>query len=97
VFATLHAKKARPELDVTIAVKGRLGTCGSTRMVQGGYNVALAPEVQSSATSWTRSRAAGWLNDQELAWLLVRDGSVHDKRQAGRAVEFTVGRLEFDS
>jgi hypothetical protein len=31
----------------------------SARMVQGGYNVALAPEVQSSATSWTRSRAAG--------------------------------------
>jgi succinate dehydrogenase/fumarate reductase flavoprotein subunit len=59
LFATLHAKKARPELNVTIAVKGLLGKCGSARMVQGGCNVALAPEVQSSATSWTRSRAAG--------------------------------------
>ncbi len=36
-------KKAAPELDVTIAVKGLLGKCGCTRMVQGGYNVALAP------------------------------------------------------
>ena len=44
LFAALHAKKARPELDVTIAVKGLLGKCGCTRMVQGGYNVALAPE-----------------------------------------------------
>ena len=43
LFAALHAKKARPELDVTIAVKGLLGKCGCTRMVQGGYNVALAP------------------------------------------------------
>jgi succinate dehydrogenase/fumarate reductase flavoprotein subunit len=28
LFAALHAKKARPELDVTIAVKGLLGKCG---------------------------------------------------------------------
>ena len=42
LFAALHAKKANPALDVTIAVKGLLGKCGCTRMVQGGYNVALA-------------------------------------------------------
>ena len=42
LFAALHAKKARPDLDVTVAVKGLLGKCGCTRMVQGGYNVALA-------------------------------------------------------
>ena len=45
LFAALHAKKARPELDVTIAVKGLLGKCGCTRMVQGGYNVALSAEI----------------------------------------------------
>ena len=44
LFAALHAKKAAPELDVTIAVKGLLGKCGCTRMVQGGYNVALAEQ-----------------------------------------------------
>ncbi len=27
-------------------------------MVQGGYNVALAPAIRSSAISWTRSKAA---------------------------------------
>ena len=31
-----------PSLSITIAVKGLLGKCGCTRMVQGGYNVALA-------------------------------------------------------
>ena len=43
LFAALHAKKTAPALDVTIAVKGLLGKCGCTRMVQGGYNVALSP------------------------------------------------------
>ena len=43
LFAALHARRAAPELEVTIAVKGLLGKCGCTRMVQGGYNVALAP------------------------------------------------------
>ena len=43
LFAALHAHKAAPELHITVAVKGLLGKCGCTRMVQGGYNVALAP------------------------------------------------------
>ena len=44
LFAALHAKRAAPQLSVTVAVKGLLGKCGCTRMVQGGYNVALAAE-----------------------------------------------------
>ena len=43
LFAALHAHDVDPSLDITIAVKGLLGKCGCTRMVQGGYNVALAP------------------------------------------------------
>ena len=43
LFAALHAGQADPKLEVTIAVKGLLGKCGCTRMVQGGYNVALSP------------------------------------------------------
>ena len=31
LFAALHASKANPQLDVTIAVKGLLGKCGCTR------------------------------------------------------------------
>jgi fumarate reductase flavoprotein subunit len=43
LFAALHASQANPDLDITIAVKGLLGKSGCTRMVQGGYNVALSP------------------------------------------------------
>jgi fumarate reductase flavoprotein subunit len=71
LFAALHAKKARPELDVTIAVKGLLGKCGCTRMVQGGYNVALAPTDSVERHFMDTIEGGGWLNQQELAWLLV--------------------------
>src|SRR5438132_1340116 len=76
LFAALHAKKARPELDVTIAVKGLLGKCGCTRMVQGGYNVALAPEDSIERHFMDTIEGGGWLNDQELAWLLVSTAPV---------------------
>ena len=41
LFAALHAQRAAPDLAITVATKGLLGKCGCTRMVQGGYNVAL--------------------------------------------------------
>ena len=71
LFAALHAKKANPELDVTIAVKGLLGKCGCTRMVQGGYNVALSPGNSVERHFMDTIEGGGWLNDQDLAWLLV--------------------------
>ncbi|HEY5216067.1 MAG TPA: FAD-binding protein [Pseudolabrys sp.] len=71
LFAALHAKKANPELDVTIAVKGLLGKCGCTRMVQGGYNVALSPGDSVERHFMDTIEGGGWLNDQDLAWLLV--------------------------
>ena len=71
LFAALHAKKAKPELTVTIAVKGLIGKCGCTRMVQGGYNVALSPEDSVERHFMDTVEGGGWLNDQELAWLLV--------------------------
>ena len=71
LFAALHAKKANPELDVTIAVKGLLGKCGCTRMVQGGYNVALSPADSVERHFMDTIEGGGWLNDQDLAWLLV--------------------------
>src|SRR6201991_1978324 len=76
LFAALHAKKARPELDVTIAVKGLLGKCGCTRMVQGGYNVALSAEDSVERHFMDTIHGGGWLNDQELAWLLVSTAPV---------------------
>ena len=71
LFAALHAKKANPELDVTIAVKGLLGKCGCTRMVQGGYNVALSSGDSVERHFMDTIEGGGWLNDQDLAWLLV--------------------------
>ena len=71
LFAALHAKKANPDLDVTIAVKGLLGKCGCTRMVQGGYNVALAPGDSVERHFMDTIEGGGWLNQQDLAWLLV--------------------------
>src|SRR6201986_2379745 len=71
LFAALHAKKANPSLDVTIAVKGLLGKCGCPRMVQGGYNVALAKEDSIERHFMDTIEGGAWLNDQDLAWLLV--------------------------
>jgi fumarate reductase flavoprotein subunit len=76
LFAALHAKKHNPALDVTIAVKGLLGKCGCTRMVQGGYNVALAKEDSIERHFMDTIEGGAWLNDQDLAWLLVTTAPV---------------------
>jgi fumarate reductase flavoprotein subunit len=76
LFAALHAKKADPQLDVTVAVKGLLGKCGCTRMVQGGYNVALAKEDSIERHFMDTIEGGAWLNDQDLAWLLVTTAPV---------------------
>jgi len=71
LFAGLHAHAANPDLDITVAVKGLLGKCGCTRMVQGGYNVALAPEDSVERHFMDTIEGGKWLNNQELAWTLV--------------------------
>ncbi len=71
LFAALHAKRAAPELSVTVAVKGLLGKCGCTRMVQGGYNVALAPGDSIERHFMDTIEGGKWLPDQDLAWTLV--------------------------
>ena len=71
LFAALHAHKADPSLSVTVAVKGLLGKCGCTRMVQGGYNVALAAGDSIERHFMDTIEGGKWLPDQELAWKLV--------------------------
>src|SRR5258706_5413864 len=71
LFAALHAHKASPDLSVTVAVKGLLGKCGCTRMVQGGYNVALAAEDSIERHFMDSIEGGKWLADQDLAWKLV--------------------------
>ena len=71
LFAALHAHQTAPELSVTVAVKGLLGKCGCTRMVQGGYNVALAPGDSVERHFMDTIQGGAWLPDQDLAWTLV--------------------------
>ena len=71
LFAALHAHQADPTLDITIAVKGLLGKCGCTRMVQGGYNVALAEGDSIERHFMDTIEGGKWLPNQDLAWTLV--------------------------
>jgi fumarate reductase flavoprotein subunit len=80
LFAALHAHAADPTLDVTIAVKGLLGKCGCTRMVQGGYNVALADGDSVERHFMDTIEGGAWLPDQDLAWRLVT-GAVERVRE----------------
>jgi fumarate reductase flavoprotein subunit len=75
LFAALHAHQAQlraaSPLSITVAVKGLLGKCGCTRMVQGGYNVALAREDSVERHFMDTIEGGKWLPDQDLAWQLV--------------------------
>ncbi|HSS71789.1 MAG TPA: FAD-binding protein [Casimicrobiaceae bacterium] len=80
LFAALHAHAANPSLSITVAVKGLLGKCGCTRMVQGGYNVALAPGDSVERHFMDTIQGGAWLPDQDLAWALVT-GAVERVRE----------------
>jgi succinate dehydrogenase/fumarate reductase flavoprotein subunit len=71
--AALHAADASPSLRVGVVVKGLLGRAGCTRMVQGGYNAVLTAPDSLDAHLLDTLAGGGWLNDQELAWTLVRE------------------------
>lgn len=71
LFAALHAAKANPDLDITLAVKGLVGKSGCTRMVQGGYNVAVAAGDSIERHFMDTIVGGKWLPHQDLAWALV--------------------------
>ena len=70
LLAAIHAHKTNPNLDITIAVKGLMGKCGCTRMVQGGYNVALSDEDSAERHFMDTIVGGKWIVDQDLAWKL---------------------------
>ncbi|MCY4065191.1 MAG: FAD-binding protein, partial [Rhodospirillaceae bacterium] len=76
LFAALHAGRAAPELSVTIAVKGLLGKSGCTRMVQGGYNVALGPGDSVERHFMDTIAGGKWLPHQDMAWRLCETAPV---------------------
>ena len=80
LFAALHAKKVNPDLKVTVTVKGLLGKSGCTRMVQGGYNVALAAGDSVERHFMDTIEGGKWLPRQDLAWRLV-EGAVERVRE----------------
>ena len=70
LLAAIHAHRTNPDLNITIAVKGLMGKCGCTRMVQGGYNVALS-DADSVERHFMDTIVGGkWIVDQDLAWKL---------------------------
>lgn len=71
LFAALHAHQAAPHAMITVATKGLLGKCGCTRMVQGGYNVALHKGDSIERHFMDTIEGGKWLPHQELAWTLV--------------------------
>ncbi|MFA9420677.1 MAG: L-aspartate oxidase [Gammaproteobacteria bacterium] len=70
LFAALHAKKASPDVKVTMAAKGLVGKCGCTRMVQGGYNVALSPGDSVERHFMDTINGGKWLPNQDMAMRL---------------------------
>jgi succinate dehydrogenase/fumarate reductase flavoprotein subunit len=73
LLCAIHAHDADPDLDITIISKGAVGRSGCTRMVQGGYNAVLNPEDTLDAHLDDTLAGGKFLNDQELAWTLVKD------------------------
>jgi len=71
LFAALHAQQAAPALDITISAKGLIGKSGCTRMVQGGYNVALGAGDSIERHFMDTIEGGKWLPNQDLAWTLV--------------------------
>jgi fumarate reductase flavoprotein subunit len=71
LLAALHAHRSNPDLSITIASKGLLGKSGCTRMVQGGYNVALGQGDSVERHFMDTINSGAWLPDQHLVWTLV--------------------------
>ena len=95
LFAALHAQQTAPGgTKITIAVKGLIGKCGCTRMVQGGYNVALGGGDTVERHFMDTIEGGKWLPDQDMAWR--RDERLPDAaplRRADRDVlQVRVGR-----
>ena len=85
LMAALYALDSDPKLRVTLATKGLFGKSGCTRMVQGGYNVALSPD-DSTEGHFTDTMIGGhWINNEILARTLVEDAPIVVREMASKA------------
>jgi len=77
LFAALHAQQSAPKnTKITLAVKGLIGKCGCTRMVQGGYNVALGGGDTVERHFMDTIEGGKWLPNQDMAWRLCEQAVV---------------------
>ena len=77
LFGALHARQsAPPGTRITVAVKGLIGKSGCTRMVQGGYNVALGPGDSIERHFMDTIIGGKWLPNQDMAWRLCEQAVV---------------------
>ena len=77
LFAALHAQQTAPEgTKITIAVKGLIGKCGCTRMVQGGYNVVMGGGDTVERHFMDTINGGKWLPNQDMAWRLCEQAVV---------------------
>jgi len=72
-MAALHAFDAGKKLRILLAIKGLHGKSGCTRMVQGGYNAVLNSQDSLEKHLLDTLKGGQWINDQELAYLLVSE------------------------
>ncbi len=70
LFAALHARQENPNASITILAKGLFGKSGCTRMVQGGFNVALSPGDSIERHFMDSIVGGKWLPRQDLVWTL---------------------------
>lgn len=108
LMCALHAAAADPTLEITIVSKGAVGRSGCTRMVQGGFNAVLGAGDSLEAHFRDTLEGGQYLNDQELAWTLVRDapeiiaeleaefGCLFDRTEAGAIDLKPFGGQSFD-
>ena len=77
LFAALHAQQGAPKgTKITLAVKGLIGKSGCTRMVQGGYNVALGGGDTVERHFMDTIQGGKWLPNQDMAWRLCEQAVV---------------------
>lgn len=108
LLAVLHAKKANPDVEITLVSKGAVGRSGCTRMVQGGFNAVLNEDDSLEKHYIDTLKGGKFLNDQELAWTLVEDapkvireleveyGAFFDRTDDGRIKQKAFAGQSFD-
>ena len=108
LLAAIHAHDNAPDLDITVVVKALFGKGGCTRLVQGGYNAALDAADSVERHFEDTIKAGSFINDRELAWLLVsrapavvdelekRHGCYFDRHPDGRIHQKAFAGQSFD-